>query len=63
MKANGHKVLFNQNKILNTCHRAGANKKTSHQILKKVRSRIYNGIKTKEIYKFVLQAISEEKGG
>jgi Holliday junction resolvase len=56
-------VLFNENKILSTCRRAGASKQTAHQILKKVRSQIYQGIKTKDIYKFVLQAISEEKGG
>ncbi len=41
IKANGRRVLFNENKILSTCRRAGANKKMSRQILKKVRSRIY----------------------
>jgi len=54
-------VLFNENKILSTCRRAGASKKTAHQILKKVRSKIYQGILTRDIYKYVLQAISEEK--
>ena len=55
--------MFNENKILSTCRRAGANKKTAKIILKKVRSRIYPGIQTKDIYRFVLQAISEEKDG
>lgn len=63
IKANGSRVLFNENNILSTCRRAGANKKMSQQILKKVRSRIYQGVPTNNIYKFVLQAISEEKGG
>ena len=63
IKANGHRVLFNENKILSTCRRAGANKKTAQQILKKVRGQIYQGIHTKNIYKLVLRAISEEKGG
>jgi len=48
---------------LSTCRRAGASKKTAQKILKNVRSQIYQGIKTKDIYKFVLRAISEEKGG
>jgi predicted RecB family endonuclease len=63
IKANGHRVLFNENKILSTCRRAGADKKTAQQILKKVRGQIYQGIHTKNIYKLVLRAISEEKGG
>ncbi|NIQ12999.1 MAG: restriction endonuclease, partial [Candidatus Dadabacteria bacterium] len=62
-KANGRRVLFNEQKILSTCRRAGASKKTAQQILKKVKGQIYQGISTKNIYKLVLQAISEEKGG
>jgi hypothetical protein len=41
--------------------RAGANKKTAKRILKKVRSETYRDIGTSDIYKLVLQAISEEK--
>ena len=55
-------MLFNENKILSTCRRAGANQKTAHQILKNVRSKIYQGISTKDIYRLVLQAISEQQG-
>lgn len=62
IKANGNRVLFNENKILSTCRRAGADKKTSHNILKEVRSKIYQGINTKDIYNLVLQSISEQKG-
>jgi Holliday junction resolvase len=63
IKANGHKVLFNEKKILSTCRRAGADKKTALRILKKVYSQIYPEIKTHNIYKLVLRAISEEKDG
>lgn len=60
-KANGQRVIFNENKILSTCRRAGANKKTAQQILKKVRSQVYHGIRTEDIYQLVLQAILEQK--
>ncbi len=62
-KANGHRVQFNENKILSTCRRAGADKQTAQRIVKKVKSQIYQGIGTDNIYKLVLHAISEEKGG
>ena len=54
--------MFNENKILSTCRRAGADRKTAQQILKNVRSQVYQGIQTKDIYQLVLQAISEQKG-
>jgi hypothetical protein len=43
--------------------RAGANRKTAKRILRKVRSQVYSDIGTSDIYKLVLQAISEEKDG
>lgn len=55
--------MFNENKILSTCRRAGANRKTAQRILKNVKSQIYQGIGTDNIYKLVLNAISEERGG
>src|SRR3989338_767884 len=60
-KADGSKVKFNANKILSTCMRAGASRKTAQRILKKVRSDVYHDMGTSDIYKLVLQAISEEK--
>ncbi|MCE9652219.1 MAG: restriction endonuclease [Nitrosarchaeum sp.] len=60
-KADGRKVKFNPNKILSTCIRAGANRETAQRILKKVRSDVYHEMGTSDIYKLVLQAISEEK--
>ncbi len=43
--------------------RAGASRKTAKKILKKIRSRLYRGMETHDIYKLVLDAMSEEKGG
>lgn len=60
-KADGSKVKFNANKILSTCMRAGASKKTAQRILKKVSLDVYRDMGTSDIYKLVLQAISEEK--
>ena len=61
-KADGRRVKFNENKILRTCIRAGASKKTAKRILKKVKSQVYRDMTSKDIYKKVLRAISEEKG-
>ena len=60
-KADGSKVKFNANKILSTCMRAGASRNAAQRILKKVRSDVYRDMGTSDIYKLVLQAISEEK--
>ena len=60
-KRDGSRVKFNENKILSTCIRAGASKKTAKLILKKVKSKVYQDISSTDIYKHVLQAISEEK--
>ena len=60
-KADGSRVQFNENKILSTCIRAGASKKTARRILKKVKSDVYRDMTSNDIYKKVLHAISEEK--
>ena len=63
IKADGSKVYFNSNKIVTTCMRAGASRDATKRILKKIRGHIYRGIKTHDIYKLVLSALSEEKEG
>ena len=63
IKADGSKVYFNPNKIATTCMRAGASRDATKRILKKIRGHIYRGVKTRDIYKFVLSALSEEKEG
>lgn len=62
IKADGRKVPFNPNKIIATCRRAGANKEITKRVIKKVKSQIYRGIGTRDIYKMVLVALSEEGG-
>ena len=60
-KADGRKVQFNEKKILNTCIRAGASEKTAKRILKKVKSKIHRNMTSYDVYKKVLNAISQEK--
>jgi hypothetical protein len=55
------KVQFNEKKILNTCIRAGASKKTAKRILKKVKSKIHRNTTSYDVYKKVLNVISQEK--
>lgn len=43
--------------------RAGASKDSTKRILKKIRGQIYRGVDTRDIYKMVLTALSEEKDG
>jgi len=43
--------------------RAGASKKTAKRILKKIRSRLYRGMETQDIYRLVLDAMSDEREG
>jgi len=43
--------------------RAGASKEATKRILKKIRGHIYRGVNTRDIYKLVLSALSEETEG
>ena len=61
-KADGNRVPFNERKILSTIMRAGASRNTAKRILKKVKSEVYRDMTSNDIYKKVLQAISDEKG-
>ncbi len=62
-KADGRNVSFNPNKIITTCMRAGASRDATKRIIKKIRGQIYRGVGTRDIYKMVLTALSEEKEG
>ena len=48
---------------MRTCRKAGANKDAANRVLKKIRRHICQGVHTRDIYKLVLIALSEEKGG
>lgn len=60
LKASGQTVPFDSNKVEATCVRAGASKKLAEQVVKKVRGQIRTGIRTREIYKMVLNALAAE---
>ena len=58
IKASGQAVPFNSNKVKATCIRAGASKKLAEQVVKKVREQLRNGMRTRDIYRMVLNALA-----
>ena len=60
-KASGKKEKFDSNKILRTCLRAGATQDLAINIIRKVESKIYNGISTKRILRLVLKILSQKQ--
>jgi len=63
IKAHGKSVPFNQNKVKATCIRAGASNELAQQVVNTIQAQIHDGIKTKEIYKMVLNALSSQNNG
>jgi len=59
IKADGHRVLFDPNKVIRTCIRAGASRKEAKRIAKNTLNMIRNDFTTREIYKIVLSNISK----
>ena len=53
-KSDGRKVLFDFDKIVSTCIRAGASRNLAEEIAQKIYEQSYNGMTTKEIYKKIL---------
>jgi hypothetical protein len=60
IKANGQKVPFDARKVESTCIRAGASGDLAKRIASKIQSRIHYGTTTKEIYRMVLQLLSQD---
>ncbi|MEK6877041.1 MAG: ATP cone domain-containing protein, partial [Thermoproteota archaeon] len=58
IKASGQAVPFNSNKVKATCIRAGASKKLAEQVVKKVREQLRNGMRTRDVYRMVLNALA-----
>lgn len=56
-KADGRKEEFSPDKILNTCMRAGLSRKAAENIVRKVESRLFDGIRTHDIYEMVLKEL------
>lgn len=59
-KANGQKVPFDVRKVESTCIRAGASNDLAKRIARQIYSRIHYGATTKEIYRMVLQLLSQD---
>jgi len=59
IKADGHRVLFDPNKVIRTCIRAGASRKEAKRIAKNTLNMIRNDFTTREVYKIVLSNISK----
>ncbi len=59
VKADGSKELFNRNKILRTCRRAGVSKGKAEHIVDNVQRSVYDGITTKQVYHLVLNELSK----
>jgi hypothetical protein len=58
-KANGQKVPFDARKVEFTCIRAGASSDLAKRIASQIHSRIRYGTTTREIYRMVLQLLSQ----
>ena len=58
IKANGDRVVFDEQKLIHSLTRAGASLIVANEIAADIREALYDGVKTKEIYK---KAFSELK--
>ena len=52
-KADGSKQTFDKEKVIKTCLRFGANRKTAYEIADKVEQRLYEGIPTAKILRMI----------
>ncbi len=60
VKASGQKEEFNPEKIRRTILRSGVGDEVANQIIRKVEKRLYDGIKTREVFDMVLEFLKEE---
>lgn len=58
-KHNGSRQLYDQQKVLSSILRSGAEKKQAINILGKVEAKLYDGIPTKELYQIVIEEIKK----
>ncbi len=59
IKADGRKEEFDEAKIIRTCIRSGVSKEVARTIAKRVKAKAYDGIRTKEIYRLVLNELDK----
>lgn len=60
-KASGDKALFNEAKLKESLKRSGANSVLIEQVLEKIRTMLYNGIPTKDIYKAAFHLLKRKE--
>ena len=60
-KADGTRQLFEREKVIRTCLRMGANRKTAEEIVDKVEKRLYDGIPTRKVLQLTLRLLRSYK--
>jgi len=60
-KADGTRQLFDREKVVRTCLRMGATRKTAEEIVDKVEKRLYDGIPTRKILQLTLRLLRGHK--
>lgn len=59
IKATGEKEAFNEQKVINSIRRARIPESLHHEVLQHVRSKLYEGISTEEIYRHILEYLDQ----
>lgn len=60
-KFDGRRQLYDRNKVMRTCMRMRASRKTAETVVGKIEAQLYDGITTKEILKLVFRYLKEYK--
>lgn len=63
IKADGSKVSFNKNKVMQTCIRAGASNQLAKKIAESVEYDIPDGSTTAQVYRLVLNSLGKAEDG
>ena len=63
IKSDGSRTIFDYRKVMRMCRRAGASRGTARAIADRISKQIRDGMRTSEIYKMVLKALSLEEDG
>ena len=60
-KADGSKQLFDEQKIMQTCMRMGANHEEAIKVARQIERRIYEGITTRKILQMIYSLMRKQK--
>ncbi|MEM3065414.1 MAG: ATP cone domain-containing protein [Candidatus Nitrosotenuis sp.] len=63
IKADGSKVPFDKNKVMQTCLRAGASNQLANKIAESVEYEVPDGSTTAQVYRLVLNRLGKAEGG